>query len=477
MSWQLTVGGKTEDIIYSVQHRRTDEGRLGSATVEVVNNTTNRSIEPGTGAQLTRPDGTTVFDGVVASQPTQSQRDFALTLELTDRRILLQNEPVNRVWYETDTGQMIRDAVGKRAEPQTRNLLFDGSSTTDWTASGTDDFRLAELNNLQLNEYGSNALFIGMSEGSSGSFSVKYTGVDTTLVKHNTLLKFDSRLTVNNLGQFFSCTVELTDDSSNSYLWDVDLLPAVATETYELEVEDAKSDGAQLSNPGNIEYRFTIKGDLPEPRGIVIDHARTQQVRLEDRQTNITTNNVAGTQRTTTRRFNGSVGKMIQALGKEDEFRSYIDSSDDLHYVPRDDTQANLRIDDASTLVTGYDINRDYQAVKNRTVVQGRGEIQVTAEDNASQDKHSLGAQTQRVTDKGITNVDDAIKRAEGEQESWDNGLIKWTIGDSDYNDLTVGDEIDVKWSPEDIDATHRVKSVGADADGFVEVETVGYIG
>lgn len=476
MSWEVIVNNTTKNQVFEVQCSNGDEKEIGSAEIGLINNPTNRDIEPGAEVQVKRPGGKQVFDGIVTSKPTISSNGTAITLELEDRRAKLANENVNRIWYQTDTGTMISDAITKRAEPQDRKLLFVGESTVDWTTSNVDEFRLADLPNTRLNEYGSDALFLGLDKGSSSDFSVKYTGVSNSLVVKNTLLSFDTRISANNIGGVFDLEVEFTDDSATSYVFDVELQSGSSTKEYQLNVQDATPDGGQLTNPGEIEYRFSIKDELAEPRGIVLDHARSKQVRLEDRAINVTANSVQATQRVTTRRFGGSVADMVKSLAVEDEFRGFIDSSNDMNYVPRGDTSTTLTIDDTSTLVVDYEINRDYKAVNNRTVVQGRGELQVTAEDTASQDKHQLGAQTQRVTDKGIVSTKDAVKRAEGEQDSWKNGLIKWIIGNSEYEDLRIGDEIDITWSIEGIDATHRVKSVGSNADGFTVVETVGYL-
>lgn len=477
MRWDVIVEGIPVEHVVDVRRRNSDEDILARSTVEVANTAENRSITSGDTVDI-RERGETIFEGNVVKKPSKGDDGELLEFVVADRRAQLFYEDVHRPFYDMDTGAIIREAVNHRAQQLEAVTIHRGSSLSNWS-SDAHVFELADFPRGDYQEYGSDLIFVGWREGASDDYVVRFDNVPSRAIPGSRqIMRFQTRLLVNNTGRQFTVEVELVDQSGANYIWTIDN-PGTDFETHELRPEDARNSaniGSEASGTGVLEYRFDIKGDLSEPRAALIDHADTLPFSLHPRDSNVTVDGVQDTGRTISRRFDENIMEMLNTLTTEDGFMSYIDSEMDLHYEPAGQTFAPFDINDETTPVVGYDIDRDYDRITNRVTVQGARDIQVIVSDNASIQFYGLSSREDAIVDDTIQTQREARQRGEKELEdlAWHDSALSFEIADRAFEQVRVGELIPISWNDEDIDGEYIVSETQTDETGIVTIKATG---
>lgn len=478
-NWAVTVGGRDIEAVHEVEPNQTDDGKLGTVLVAAGNTPQNRQVASGEDAVVQR-NGETLFEGKVTKAPTAGSLQKQLEFQFSDDRVVLRYVEIHRPFYQMDTGEIIREAVEEQAEARSPRRVHEGSDTADWETD-IPVFDLLGSDDKRLHEYGSDCLFAGWPAGSSGTYSLTYSGVPSGAIPGDgQILRFNTRMLVNNLGDQIEAEVDLRDNAGNNYIWSPDRLDTTFSE-YTFNAEDAVPEadiGSRTTTDGTLQYRFRLKGALPEPRAVAIDHAETLPFVLTSRDNDITTNNVATTGRTITRRFDENVMQMLKTLGAEDGFDSWIDESDDLHYEPGGSRTAAYAITD-STPVTDYSYDRDYNRIRNKVTVQGAGDIQVTAVDKASIDFYGLSERETQIVDREIQTEAEADTRARQylDDNAWHDTAVTFEVADSRYANVSVGEAMRVQWSPENTDTILLVTEVSVNSRGYVTLSFSNFSG
>ncbi|AGM11216.1 hypothetical protein M197_gp51 [Haloarcula hispanica tailed virus 2] len=479
VSWTVTVEGTDLDAVSDVEPVSGDAGRLGTAKVVAGNTAANRAVSSGDDAQVKR-NGTVEFDGKVTKAPGGGKYQEQLEFTIADNRVVLRYIEVHRPFYEMDTGDIIKAAVTEEASVRSPTFIHRGDDLTGWS-SDTPEFELLDSDEKRVHEYGSNVLFAGWPGGSSGDYSITFTNVPSSAIPGDgQIIRLTTRMLVNNRGDQIECEVDLRDNAGNNYIWTPERLDTNFRE-YTFAAEDAVSEadiGSALGTNGALEYRFRLKGNLPEPRAVGIDMAQTLPFVTGARTTDITVNNVQTTGRTITRRFDENVMQMLQTLGDEDGFDSWVDSSDDLHYEPGGTRSANFSITD-NTPVTDYNFDRDYDRIVNKVTVQGANDIQVTAVDSASIDFYGISEREEQIVDREIQTEAEADRRAREylEDNAWHDTAIMFEVADVDYAGVSIGEAMRVQWSPEGVDTIYNVSKKTVSDAGYVTLHFSGYTG
>jgi len=474
MSFTVTVGGTTVDGLFEVDYTGADEEEIGEATVECKNTASNRSLSYGDEMIIQR-DGSTAWTGYLEKKPPIGSRNLRLKLVARDKREELQFVEVHRPWFDTDTGTIVQEMVDTEVQPRSPVTVHEGDTTTDWS-SDAPIFELADLPSVALQEVGSDLLFLYFAEGESGTFSTTFTGVPSGAVSDANILWLETRYLFNNQGGFFSGEVELRDGSGNSMVWDLPIPGGSDFRTPRLKLEEASTDGAELSGSLELEYRITISGSLPEARAGVIDYARTRPFGTKSRSTGLSTADVQTTGRSITRRFDATVFEAISQLAVEDGATSFVDPADDLHYEPSGDTDAPESITYSGTRVVDIQPNRDATDITNKVVVQGANDLQIPLQSSASIAFYGVSARERPLVNKSIQSRDELRTFGEGylNEEAWNDTDVTFTIADSAFEDVQVGQTIFVDWSPEDLNGFFTVSEVRTDTAGRIEVGITG---
>lgn len=485
VDWTATVGGTTVEKVFDVRYTSGESTKIGEATIEAANTSTNRSFSSGEEV-IIRKNGTVDFRGYLTGKPTKAGPNAAtVELEAADKRLELKHQQVNRVFYQMDTGQIIRDAVtttvAAKATDSSRGApVHRGTSTTDWSAT-IPIFELANIDSQQLAKAGNNFLFCGFPSGTGAEqsiFKATFTGVPSSAIPDGQIEALRTRLSVNDRGQQFNIEVNLRDNAGNNYNWPLDRA-GQKFDVHELRAADAVPDaeiGSALDTNGALEYRFELQGELPESRAAGLDYAYTVPFATQARETPISVAGVKDTGNVITRRVNRSVFELIKELGTEDGYYSYIDTNDVLHYHPAGQNQAPESITHSDTVVTGAEFDRDYRNIVNKVTVQGDDDIQVTLEDSQSVSFYGISPREEPIVDQKIQTDDEATRRGKGylRKNAWDDTAITFEIADTTYQSLNIGDTITVDWPPENVSGSWTVTKLSTDTNGIVTVDLTG---
>jgi hypothetical protein len=475
VSYDVTIGGTQVENLFEITSGRSETKKVGMATIVASNTATNRSFNAGAEV-IIRKNGNTEFTGVLMEDPTAGRDDPKIELKAWSKKAELKFEQVNRTFYDKDTGQIIRNAINEESYALNEDDLHRGSSLSGWS-SETPVFETAGISSQELQERGYDLIFCGWREGANGEYTVTYDVDSGDLVGDGQLLQLKTRVLVADQGGQFTLDVELRDNFGNQYLWEDLNTRGSDFQTHELNAEDATPDG-ELSSDATLQYRFNIKGDLPEPRAAAIDYAAATFYATNDRGADISPTDVQSTGNSIVRHFDGNILNLITKLETEDDYISWVDENDVLHYAAAGDRTSAKTIDYSSTPVTKAKFNRDYSRIKNKVTVQGSGNIQVVLRDDASIKFYGVSARHEPLTDPDIETRDAAIKRGRGflKKNAWNDTAMEFEIADASFAQVQVGEAIQVDWPPENINSEFVVTDVEPKDRGFVTLKVSGNV-
>jgi hypothetical protein len=481
VDWDITVGGTTLTQVFDVQYSAGKSRTLGEASIVCGNNSNNRSVESGD-EMIIEKNGVEDYRGYVTGKPTKAgASQTEIEIKATDKRMELKHQSVNRVFYQEDTGAIIRKAVNEKLETyavdnqEHGNYIHKGNNKSGWSTN-IPKFSLGDIASVTLENVGSNFLFAGWPSGSGGQsvYNLTFDNAQSAIPGGGQLDTFFTRMAINNKGDVFSVEIDLRDGSGNNYIWTPEI-PESGFERYELKAENATTGaslGSKTTTDGTLQYRFSIDGTLPDSRAAAIDFSSVIPYATTSRNTAIDPSGVQNTGNVITRRIESSVFAMIKEFATEDGHISYIDVDDVLHYEKAGQRQG-LEIDYNTTPVVDAEFDRDYKNITNKVTVQGDDDIRVTVEQTASVDFYGVSSREEPIVDKSIQTEKEAKRRGQGylADKAWDDAAFTFDIADSDYRSLSLGDDVPVTWPPEDIQGTYQVSNVENDRNGYVTVE------
>jgi hypothetical protein len=475
VEWTATVGGTNVDGVVTVDYGGENEGKLGVAEIECKNVSTNRNFSYGDEVLIFR-DGSEDFEGLLTGKPAGGTRNLTVVLKARDKRSGLHDSEVHRPFYDMDSGAAIREAVEKQTSPRDPRPLFVGNDLSAFS-SDVPIMEKADLPEQELQERGKDLVFLYWKEGEGGTYEVTFDDVPLS-VDDGTLLWFETRYLFNNRGDFFSVEVELRDHAGNNYVWDLSLGGVNEPKKERLNAETADPNG-ELTSDGTLQYRIDIDGALPEPRAAVLDFARVRAFALQNRGTSLSTGGVQNTGRDIVRRFDSSIMEMISGLSTEDGATSFVED-DVLYYEPAGDTNAPVDIDEATTRVLSVDVDRSSADIVNKVVAQGAGDLQKEYRSSSSIEFYGRGVPKEEpLVDNQIQNEDELDDLAKGylSENAWEDTAASFTVVGPDFQNVRVGQAINVSWTPDAISGTFVVSSVESDDAGRITIGITGHIG
>lgn len=476
VNWNVTIDGTQVTDVFNVSYSEGETDKLGKATIECANNTNNRSFQSGDPITIQK-NGTNDFTGYLTGKPTSAGSDPTIEIEAKDRRLELKYEQVGRVFYNVDTGQIIRDSLDKEIQPKNKTFIHKGNNLSGWSTNA-HKLELGNISSQKLYESGNDFIFVGWSKGAgigTSIYKVTFDNVPSAAIPGDgTIDRLVTRVLVNNRGSQFSVEVNLRDNYGNNYNWPIEVQGSDFN-VYELRAEEANTEaqiGTALSTNGTLEYRFEIDGEIPEARAVAIDYAQTLPFEVNDRGTRLSASGVETTGRKITRRVDRSIFELIKELATEDGYISYTDTDDTLYYEQSGQTQADLSIDYSTTPVLDANFERDYENIVNKVIVQGSGNVRVSLEDGGSIQFYGISAREEPIVDESIQTRREAIERGRGylDKNAWADVAFKFEIADSSYQKLKIGQDVQITWPPEDIDDVYAVSDIETDKDGIVTI-------
>lgn len=474
VSWDVTIEGTAVQDIFEVNYTSGKTDRIGRCEVLCANSSSNRAFQSGDKA-VVKKNGTIDFKGYVIGKPTkEGPENVTLSIELGDKRTELKYELVKRVFYQMDTGSIIKQAVNKRTVPKSRVNVTTADSLSSWSFD-TPESELGNISSQTLHEKGDDFIFLGWYEDSPAEqeiYHATFSSVPSSAIPGDGQVEsLKTRFLVNNKGDEFDVEINLRDNAGNQYNWTPDIGSNFTT--YDLPAEEAvpeASIGSTVSTNGTLEFRFKISNQLPETRAAAIDYVTTAPFKLQSRNTPISTSEVKATGNVITRRFDTDIFTLIKELSVEDGYISYIDKNDVLHYEQSGNTVSSKSITEGTTPVVEAEFNRDYEDIQNKVTVQGAGNIRVTLKDSASVKFYGVSPREKPITDKNIQTRKEAVRRARGflRKHAWADTAFSFRIMDTSYQNVRIGQEMDVSWPSEDIDGKYTVSSSETDYHGIV---------
>lgn len=489
VDYNVTIDGNQITNIFSVEYNHGQTDSLGKATVVCGNTNSNRiigssssDINQDSGQEMKiYKNGTLDFRGYVTGKPTKAGASKTeLEIEAQDKRMILKHQQVNRVFYQTDIGEIIRKIISERLSPFTFGSELGQFITRCEDASQWDSdipkTSTGSIVSLSLEKQGGDFMFFGWPEGSGGinDYSARYPNVDSSVtVGDGQVDTFYTRLAINNNGGIFEAEVDLRDDYGNNYIWELDL-PESGFKEFTLKAEDAVTEasiGDKVLTDLTLEYRFSINGTLAGGRGCAIDYASAIPYRTDPRDIDIDPGGVSDTGNVITRRIERSAFETIKEFAIEEDLISYLDINDTLFYEPSGSNQAQT-IDYSTTNVVEAEFNRDYEEITNKVTVQGDDDIRVTIPQPNSIDFYGVSAREEAIVDKSIQTEIEAERRGRGylSKNAWNDEAFSFVIANTDFQSVNLGDNITVDWPPENIFGTFQVSDTFTDSEGLVTI-------
>jgi hypothetical protein len=479
VSWDVTVNGTSVDALQAVDTSNEAGGTLGTARVIAANTDANRNIDYSTDAVITK-DGSVEYEGPITKKPSVGSASGQIEFTVADKRYELSLIEAHRPFYQKDPGAIIRSAVNEQARIKSPTTIHEGSQSSPWNAS-SPNAGLVGASEQRLQEMGNDVYAIGIPNGATGVYDATYTGVPTAAIPGDgQVVRVSTRLMANNQADVFTGELDLRDNAGNNYIWEFPRLDTNFRE-YEFSAEDAETTsqidpGGRTTTNGTLTYRFKAKGAMPENRAIAIDYATILPYTVSPRSSSIDTGGVEDVGESVTRRHDESVLEVVDAYATEYGYTSWVDKDDVLHFEPAGGENAPQSIDQ-NTPVVGTEFERDSDRITNKVTVQGSGGVQVTAVDNSSVQYYGLSVREDQLVDDNIQTEAEARRRAEGylEDNAWADVAFSFTIADSTYSNVRVGQAISIRWPPEGVSpSTWDVTSVTVEDSGMVTVGVSG---
>jgi len=468
------------DALQTVDFGKETGGTLGSARFQAGNTLQNRNVDYSQEAVVYR-NGQEQFRGPVTKKPTLGRHNGRIEFTVKDGRYALSLFEAHRPFYRTDPGEIIRRAVTEQADIKSPVRVHNGDQAGNWSAT-TPESGLVGAQQRQLQEYGSDLFAVGLPSGASGVFDAEYSPVPSAAIPGDgQVVRLKTRIMANNQADVFEGEVDLRDNAGNNYIWQFERLDTNFRE-YEFSGQEAVTEsyldpGNEHTDDGTLVYRFKAKGRMPENRAIAIDHADILPYEVSSRNASVSVGQVENVGDTINRRHDESVLELVTKYSSEYGFDSWVDENEVLHFEPAGGSGAPVSISQSSTPVVESEFDRDSSDIKNKVTVQGAGGVQVTARDASSVQFYGLSEREDQIVDEQIQSEREARNRAEGflEDEGWSDQAITFSVADSQFTQVRVGQAITIDWPAEDVNAeVFTVSGVEQQDGGLVEVSVTG---
>jgi hypothetical protein len=480
VSWDVIVGGTSLDAVQAVDTTSESGGTLGTARVVVANTDANRSIDYSQDARIEK-NGSLEYEGPITKKPSIGSASGQIEFTAADKRYELSLIEAHRPFYQKDPGEIIRSTVNEKATIKSDTTIHEGSDASPWSAT-SPNAGLVGATEQRLQEMGTDVYAIGIPNGATGVYEATYAGVPSAAIPGDgQVVRLSTRLMANNQADVFEGEIDLRDNAGNNFIWQFGRLDTNFRD-YEFSGQDAVTEsyvapGSESTQNGTLTYRFKAKGSMPENRAIAIDYATALPYTVQSRNASVSTSGVENVGTTINRRHDESVMAVIGAYATEYGYTSWVDEYDVLHFEPAGGQNAPRSIDQSTTPVVDTEFDRDSDRIKNKVTVQGDGGVQVTAVDSSSVQFYGLSVREDQIVDNSIQTEAEARKRAEGflEDKAWSDVAFSFTIADSAYSNVRVGQAISISWPPENITAsTWTISSVDVEQGGLVTIGVTG---
>lgn len=164
----------------------------------------------------------------------------------------------------------------------------------------------------------------------------------------------------------------------------------------------------------------------------------------------------SGTELTYT--FKSSVWNVLVQCAGEDEYRFWVDTNNDLHYVPKGYTDSGLTLILGTDDIYSFNIDERSKEIVNRYTVYGGGtpQIVVMLEDMDSQTYYGI-IKEKRIVDDQVDTIALATDQAEAylAENAWVLDMITFEV--DGYEALNAGELIHVTISSHSIDSDYLV--------------------
>lgn len=504
----VEVDGVEIPDVVSVDYANESDRGIGQANITVGNTASIRQmIAPGDDVVVKEPDKSGTFErtwsGEVVGNPSNAARD-SLTVEVEAEKKTGQLEyaKVSRPFIEQSSGDMLRSAIEKRADPNVQTeYVTEGDSMSGWS-SNADNVELLDVEAAISNNPTSspNSAYFDFLEGRSGTFDFTYEDVPSSAAPGRRIERIALRMLGNTAGGLFDAIVVLVDGDGVAYKWDIDLTGGEGFQTYELNVvESSVSENASdfaYSNldsfgdfdtgysppslsPNTFRVGLRTAASIPDDRAVAIDYIETTPFDFISRDLGVETD-IQDKGTVSTRRFDSSILDMAKRLAQEDGSKPYVTPEDTFVYEPSGQTFADISIDgvESDLPIVDFTVDRDFD-VRNRVTVNGAGNLQVSFEDPGSIEFYNREvAKQEPIDDPSIRTREQAKRRARGflADEAWDDGAITVVGAGPDFRDLKPNQVLPVTWEPEDIDGTFLIGSTSRTQEGLHSISLSGNV-
>jgi hypothetical protein len=474
MAYTIDIGGYTPEALLDVQTQPPGaDQELGKAMISMgVTSSNLSSIESGDKVTVT-DDSETTFTGFVVGTPSIDS-EGTLEVRALDDRVALRHKTLDRVFYNLDSAEAVKQAVTKEAVQLDSRVALTGDSIGDWSgnvdnlAAYTDGTR-DSINSQALWEYGTDMIYIGLESGASGSYHVDSDSLLKGASGGGQLRKVELRHAIDTGDGEADITFEIRVNGLN-YVWD--LSDTDGLETITLQAADADPSG-QLNTDGTVRLDIDVSDTLDEPLGIMIDGLVPFPFYTIDDDIDISIGSAPSTSRTITRDKSAPALEFINELAVEDDRSLLVDSAQTVDYISdAGSDRPSFDIIQGETPVVDADFDRDSEQIINKVQVNGDG-VQAVVTDPASIAFYGVAPRSEPINDESIKARETAVRRGKGvlRGNAWDDEVISFEVADSEYRKLDPGDTMQVDWPLQNFAETCVVRGIDVPKSRIVSLD------
>lgn len=502
MSITITVGGVNVDDIVDVDYT-TDSGRgIGQANITLANTASNRAVIESGEDVVIRRNGSKVWSGEVAGNPSNaSGRQLTFEVEAEQKTGQLDFAKVSRPFIERTSSEMIREAIAERRDPTIDDrFITNGTNPGNWN-SNADNAESLDVSNDMANEpfNSPEGMYFDWLSGRQDTFDMTYKTASQSELPPRRLDSMRLRILIASAGGVFDGFVVARDYDGISYRWGISTTGGEGFDEIVLPVEDAdvNVNGEEFDynnepsltfdtgysppdlTAGTFRIYLTTDKPLQRPRGVAVDWVKSLPFDTVKRNLGVSTD-IDPTTYIETRRIEGTLLDMVNRFKSIDDAKPYITENDVFKYKTGGANPTGVVIDEnaATPQVVDFDIDRDFD-VRNRVIIQGRGDLQAAFEDPASiQFYNEEAAKPSPIDDPSIRTREQAKRRARGflNENAWDDAAMSITGVGAEISDREPDDLVEVKWPSESIDGTFVVTSTGRTSEGYDTISLSGTV-
>lgn len=453
----------------NIEYSDTFENEATTADIELLSDTQSQNLSQDQQVEIYNTASDNIeFTGIVKDLP-ENYGVNEITVKQNYRE-LIELDANGRIFYNEDSGAVLRKLITEDIESRGSELLYDGSSTTN-IATTAPVGELANFKQIRPEEFGTDLYFVGFPKQETTE-TVYTVTLDSLSFTGEELQEIETRLIINNLSNIFDIQVQYVDDSNKNYVWELGKIDGEVSENLSVAKAENKTTANTLdpdTNANKLRFIISVDGKLVESRALLIDSIVAKSIDIIDRSTSFDTINIPNSGRDITRKFNRSVSEAVYNILTEEPRNLRVEGGS-VFRIEKGGTEADLELIEGVSPVIGWTKDSNPDRVINKITVEGSNDVYVQNKSQTSIDEY--GVKSAKVRDFSITNQNEAEQKTRQilEDNAWKDTILSFYIAKTqEVSDLQVGQNVYINF--DSIDNQFVLIEINKESSGWVELK------